>query len=87
MTIDQLAEIVVAFEKKQQYKHIQFIHANTPDTAIIHFEPDFYLLVEDILVDLNMNIKPLTIFDYVIFCESNYDNITYLKWLTINGII
>jgi hypothetical protein len=87
MNLDQLAEIVVQFEKKQQYKHIQFLHADTPDTAIIHFEGDFYLLTEDILVDINLNIQPLTIFDYVKFCESNEANITYLEWLIKNEII
>ena len=87
MNIEQLAEIVVQFEKKQQYKHIQFLHANTPITAIIQFEGDFYILVEDILVDLNMNIEPLTIFDYVKFCESELPNITYLEWIIKKGIV
>lgn len=63
------------------------MHASTPETSIIAFEGDFYLLIEDILTDLNLQIKPLTIFEYVSFCESENPNMTYHQWLIENDII
>lgn len=87
MNIDELSEIVLQFQKKHNCKHTQFLHASTTETAIIQFEGDFYLLIEDILTDLNLNIEPLIIFEYITFCESDQPNITYHQWLVENQII